>query len=50
MLGHRSIKTTQHNARIVDKKVIEDMGTLRVKFDKKNNIPPINLFAVYFFE
>ena len=35
MLGHRSIKTTQHYAKIVDKKVSEDMGALRIKLDKK---------------
>jgi site-specific recombinase XerD len=37
MLGHRSIKTTQHYAKIVDKKVSEDMGALRVKLDNKAN-------------
>ena len=48
MLGHRSIKTTQHYAKIVDKKVSEDMGALRIKLSKKEVvvIPPIKLVAV----
>lgn len=32
MLGHKSLKTTQHYAKILDKKVSEDMATLREKF------------------
>ena len=37
MLGHKSIKTTQHYAKILDKKVSEDMMLLKQKFvDKKN--------------
>ncbi|MBS1543482.1 MAG: site-specific integrase [Bacteroidetes bacterium] len=31
MLGHRNLRTTQHYARILEKKVSEDMGTLRQK-------------------
>jgi len=37
MLGHKSIKITQIYAKILDKKVSEDMGILRKKF-KNNNI------------
>lgn len=32
MLGHRNLKTTQHYARILDKKVSEDMNSLQGKF------------------
>lgn len=32
MLGHSSIKTTQIYAKVVEKKVSEDMGMLRQKF------------------
>ncbi|MFT3796189.1 site-specific integrase [Flavobacterium sp.] len=32
MLGHKNIQTTQHYARVLDKKVSEDMQNLRMKF------------------
>ena len=32
MLGHKSIKTTQHYAKIIDKKVGDDMRVLKVKY------------------
>jgi len=37
MLGHKSLKTTQHYAKIVDKKVGEDMQTLRDKLSLNQN-------------
>jgi site-specific recombinase XerD len=37
MLGHRSIKTTQHYAKILDKKVSDDMKILRDKFINKSS-------------
>ena len=35
MLGHTNIKTTQHYAKILDKKVSEDMSALRNVLQKK---------------
>lgn len=35
MLGHRNLKTTQHYAKILDKKISEDMKGLRDKFAGK---------------
>jgi site-specific recombinase XerD len=33
MLGHKNLRTTQHYAKILDKKVSEDMDLLRTKLD-----------------
>jgi len=33
MLGHKSLKQTQHYAKIVDLKISEDMNTLRKKLE-----------------
>ncbi|GGW49396.1 hypothetical protein GCM10007383_36620 [Arenibacter certesii] len=35
MLGHKSLKTTQHYAKILDLKVSADMQLLREKFQQK---------------
>jgi site-specific recombinase XerD len=39
MLGHKSIKTTQHYAKIVDRKVSDDMMILKQKY----SISPVEL-------
>lgn len=38
MLGHKSIKTTQHYAKILDKKVSEDMNLLKSFLLEKENL------------
>lgn len=42
MLGHKSLRTTQHYAKILDKKVSEDMDILRKKLSNNNNNKLIN--------
>jgi site-specific recombinase XerD len=42
MLGHKNIQTTQHYARVLDKKVSEDMQNLRAKFTGGNSLLQAN--------
>lgn len=42
MLGHKSIKTTQHYAKILDRKVSDDMQKLRELFSDSNSVTKSN--------
>lgn len=42
MLGHKNIQTTQHYARVLDKKVSEDMQNLRAKFSSGSGMLQAN--------
>jgi len=37
MLGHKNLKTTQHYARVLDRKISEDMNSLKKKFQAKGS-------------
>jgi len=42
MLGHISLRTTQHYAKILDRKVKDDMKVLRDKLNFNNNLNEAN--------
>ena len=42
MLGHRSLRTTQHYAKILNRRVSEDMRMLRNKFKAEDNFQSSN--------
>lgn len=44
MLGHKSLKTTQHYAKILDSKLSEDMEKLKIRFEHENTNSTKNEF------
>lgn len=42
MLGHKSVRTTQHYAKIIDRKVSDDMLLLREKFAEKSPLKAVS--------
>jgi site-specific recombinase XerD len=42
MLGHKSLRTTQHYAKIIDRKVGEDMKLLKEKFTSNTGTNSLN--------
>ena len=46
MLGHKSLKTTQHYAKIIDRKVSEDMKSLKQKLQKPKKVNSLSKLSL----
>ena len=46
MLGHKSLKTTQHYAKIIDRKVSEDKKSLKQKLQKPKKVNSLSKLSL----